>query len=224
MKFVRVHSLEDGVQPLVKRLVAELTAQDRVLWLVPGGSNIPLSVKVMDELPSELTAKLAIFLTDERYGPVGHSDSNTQQLTEAGFNPKNATVVPALAPGFDLENTCTRYAHAIEDAFSKAGIIIGQFGMGADGHIAGALPGSPAVLSDKLVVGYETESFTRITLTPRALKKIDVAYAFAFGNAKQEALDNLAHKELTLDKQPAQILRQIAESYVYNDQIGENEV
>jgi 6-phosphogluconolactonase/glucosamine-6-phosphate isomerase/deaminase len=207
-------------KPLTERLLTELrnTENVNVLWLVSGGSNIALSVAVMDQLPDDLTSKLTVVLTDERFGPVGHPDSNLQQLVAAGFDPKQATVIGVLMPGVALAETCERYNTIIAGAFAAASVSIAQFGIGSDGHIAGILPGSPALDSQELVTGYETPQYTRITLTMLGLRKISVAYAFAFGDSKLTALTNLRDKDIALGNQPSQVLKQISESYVYSDQ------
>ncbi|HEX8182139.1 MAG TPA: 6-phosphogluconolactonase [Candidatus Saccharimonadales bacterium] len=219
MKFVRVHQLADGVEPLRDRLLKELADGKRVVWLVPGGSNIPLTVAVMAQLPDELTAGLTILLTDERFGPVGHPDSNAHQLDETGFLPKQATVVPVLRDNLSLPETIAHYAAAFTQATGSADVIIGQFGMGADGHIAGILPGSVAVRSADMAAGYVAPNFTRITLTPNALRQLTAAYVFAFGSDKRLAMQRLQAETLSLDEQPAQIIKHIPDSYVYNDQI-----
>ena len=210
----------DGVQPLAERLTRELSAGKRVLWLVPGGSNIILSAEVSRRLPADLTTHLSIMLTDERYGEVGHKDSNTVQLDIAGFTPGRAQMHAVLQPGLSLQDTVTRYARDFELATQANDLIIGQFGMGPDGHLAGILPHSAAVQAAQLTFGYEAPGFTRITLTPPAIQRVDTLYLFAFGREKLEALDNLKSKDLSLDDQPAQLLKQIPESYVYNDQVG----
>lgn len=219
MELIRIASMEEGAAPLGERLLKELGAGKKVLWLVPGGSNIPLSVKVMESIPAHQSKNLSIYLTDERYGDIDHADSNTRQLSEAGFDPKDARMVNVLAHGLGLEQTCEQYAMSVSAAFGAADVVIAQMGMGADGHICGILPGSPAVDSKKLVVGYVTETFTRITLTPQALKNhVQAAYVFAFGEGKKEALSNLL-KDVPLSDQPAQIIKKLPESYVYNDQM-----
>lgn len=217
---MRVTGMKDGIQPLSHRLISELEAGKQVLWLVPGGSNIPLSVDVMNVIPDELTGRLIIMLTDERYGPVGHKDSNTVQLELAGFKPKASTILPVLHDGLSLTDTAARFAGDFEAQSQAADCIIGQFGMGADGHLAGMLPGSEAVTTDQLAFGYQTPTFTRITLTPPAIQRVEAAYVFAFGDEKHGALSNLENQQLSLSEQPAQILKQIPESYIYNDQIG----
>jgi 6-phosphogluconolactonase len=212
--------MEEGAAPLQNRLVSELEAGKNVVWIVTGGSSIPLSVTVMRNIPDDLTKRLSIYWTDERYGDIGHPDSNALLLEQAGFDPKQARMVNVLAKDLNLEETSEQYALSVAAAFEAADIVIALIGMGPDGHVCGILPGSPAVESDKLVVGYVTETFTRITLTPKALKMyVDAAYVFAFGEAKKEALANLLVKK-PLSEQPAQILKQLPEAYVYNDQIS----
>ena len=219
MQFVRVQTLLDGVAPLVERLTRQLANGKNVTWLIPGGSNIPLSVAVMAQLDDGLTAGLTIMLSDERYGPVGHADSNTFQLAEAGFQSKQANLLPVLHDGLSLEETSRRYAADFEDRIRSNDIIIGQFGMGADGHIAGILPQSPAVGSADLATGYDAGNFVRVTLTPKALQQITVGYVFAFGEAKRDQLERLQSQAIELDLQPVQIIKQLPEAFVYNDQL-----
>ena len=203
------------------RLSTELGKNKRVLWLVPGGSSIVGAVDVMKSLPEEATKNLAIFLTDERYGEVGHVHSNAKQLNDAGFASKQAVFVPALAPGFSLEETKERYEQAVKRAFEHAEVIIGLFGIGTDGHVAGILPHSEAIEADGWVTAYVASEHTRVTLTFEALRHLNVAYALVFGEAKKQALEQLQNEELPLDDEPSQILKELPEAYIYNDQVGE---
>lgn len=222
MQFLHVTSeSEAGVTALTTSLTDALTVHSRVLWLVPGGSNIAIAVRVMQALSEQVTEKLHIMLTDERYGPVDHPDSNFRQLREAGFTPLSAHFIPTLAAGLSLEATAAQYAQNFEREAAEAGYIIAQFGIGPDGHIAGILPSSPASTATALAAGYHTDQFDRITLTFPALKRVDEAYAFAFGEAKKSTLVQLKTTTTPLIEQPAQILRQIPEAYVYNDSIAE---
>jgi 6-phosphogluconolactonase/glucosamine-6-phosphate isomerase/deaminase len=219
MEFIRIASPEEGVRPLAESLLAALKSHGHVAWFVSGGSNIPISVSVMQTIPDELSKRLSIFLSDERFGPVGHPDSNFQQLMDAGFDPKGARVVPVLVPAVGLDETVGRYDSALEDLFDTAEVIIGQFGLGADGHICGILPHTPAVTSSELVTGYATETYTRITTTPKALEHFTTVYVFTFGDTKRTALINLQEKDLPVDEQPAQVLKQLPEVYIYSDQV-----
>lgn len=222
MQFIYTTSESDtGVQRLLDSLSDALSVHSRVLWLVPGGSNIAIAARVMQQLPDGLLGKLHIMLTDERYGEVDHPDSNFRQLREAGFDPRGATFIPTLMAETTLQETAAAYAANFEREADAAGYIIAQFGIGPDGHIAGILPGSPASSAEQLAAGYHTDTFERVTLTFPALKRIDEAFAFVFGEAKQPALLQLKDTSTPLPEQPCQILRQIPEAYVYNDCIAE---
>jgi 6-phosphogluconolactonase/glucosamine-6-phosphate isomerase/deaminase len=220
MQFVKASGRDVVTKELIKRLKKELKKGERVLWLVTGGSNIAVSCEVMKALPTEQTKNLAIFLTDERYGAVGHLDSNAKQLIDAGFQTKEAVFVPTLMPGFSLEETRERYAEASKRAFEHANVVIAQIGIGLDGHIAGILPHSPAVEADGWVTAYETPIYNRVTLTFDALKHISVVYATAFGEERRETLKQLHDEVVPLADQPAQFLKSLPEAYVFNDQIG----
>jgi 6-phosphogluconolactonase/glucosamine-6-phosphate isomerase/deaminase len=220
MQFIQAKDWDTGTQALTERLTRELKKKQRVLWLVGGGSNISVSVKVMAALPNEQTKDLAIFMTDERYGEIDHVDSNAKQLYDAGFHTKQAIFVPMLAPGFSLNETRERYAQAIKLAMEHADVIIAQFGIGPDGHIAGILPHSEGVEAHGWVCAYEAPHYMRVTLTFDALRHITAAYVFARGDEKKPALELLRDHNLTLIEEPAQILKDLPEAYIYNDQIG----
>jgi 6-phosphogluconolactonase/glucosamine-6-phosphate isomerase/deaminase len=232
MQFIRDNP-KIGTQALVGRIVSSLKEGKKVLWLVPGGSNIPIAVEAMDMIRKEmgdLSLKyLTVTLTDERYGPVGHKDSNWKQLEDAGFNFTGIDKMPVLI-GKSIEETVSAYKKGIIKAMNEAttseGLVIGQFGMGADGHIAGILPYSRATayleadhtgMDSPLVCAYRSSPFIRITLTPVALNKVSAAYVFAFGDSKREAVTRLRGEDLSIGEQPAQILKHIKESFFYTD-------
>ncbi|HVV66518.1 MAG TPA: 6-phosphogluconolactonase [Candidatus Saccharimonadales bacterium] len=222
MQFITCNDAREGTEKFTDRLMQELQAGKKVLWLVCGGSNIAAEAEIMKRIPPELSANLAITLTDERYGEPGHKDSNWRQLQDAGFDFKQATSLPVLQSGQSLEETAQNYDKMARQAFAGNDIVIALFGIGADGHIAGVLPDSPAAAeNDMWAAGYQAGQLTRITLTFPALKQIDAAYAFAFGEAKKEALTQLQNETIELERQPSQILKYLPEAYLYSDQVGE---
>ena len=221
MRFILTTDWEDGLADLSQRLIEELAAGKRVLWLLSGGSNIPASVTVMENISPKHRQKLTVMLGDERYGPIGHPDSNGAQLAKAGFKPAPATMLAVLQADLSLAQTTAHYQEVATQAFAAADVIIAQFGIGEDGHLAGILPGSPASHeATALVSGYSCDPFGRLTLTFPALRRVTAAYTFAFGITKHPALRDLQRKRLDLPTQPAQILKQLDEAYVYNDQVG----
>jgi 6-phosphogluconolactonase/glucosamine-6-phosphate isomerase/deaminase len=222
MQFVKTDSWAPGTQLLIDRLTTALSTGQKVLWLVPGGSNIAAVIKVMQALTPDLTAHLTITLTDERYGVEGFADSNAAQLLAQGFDTKQAVWLPVLVGDRSLAETRLAYEVTIRQALNNVDTVIGQFGIGPDGHICGILPGSPATASPDMVAAYEAPSFTRVTLTAHALKHLNVAVAMVFGDDKHEALLRLRDETIPYVDQPSQILKELPEAYVYNDQIGDN--
>lgn len=218
MKFSKVKGKAELAAALAESITNRLSEGSKVLWLVPGGSNIPVVVEAMSLVPVSLTDGLTIMLTDERYGLVGHADSNLSLLRKAGFDPGSAKSVRVL-DGVGLDETVARYANLVEESFAAAEYRLGFFGMGADGHIAGILPGSPAVGSADPVCGFKADDFVRITLTPAAIINLDEAIVGAFGSKKVAALKKLRDEVLSAAEQPAQILKSIEKTVIFNDQI-----
>ena len=218
MQFITNSDQKIGTQALADKMIYLLKKEKRVLWLVSGGSNIPITIGAIKIIRGNISSKtlqnLALTLTDERYGQVGHPDSNWKQLEDAGLNMARIKAYPVLA-GLSFTDTVSKFAYTIQKLLDSTDVIVGQFGMGADGHIAGILPHSPSINETSLVSGYESKSLTRITLTFPFLRKVDVAYMFAGGAAKKAAIDLLYKDGIALSDQPAQILKEIKEAYVY---------
>ncbi|HZL08104.1 MAG TPA: 6-phosphogluconolactonase [Candidatus Dormibacteraeota bacterium] len=224
MKYILTAGWEDGVADLTERLVRELAAGRRVLWLTSGGSNTMPTVQIMANIPANLRSKLSVMPIDERYGETGHDESNWAQLLRAGFEGGEAALLPVLEDGLSFEQTIDRYNQMAIQAFNDNEVIVAQLGVGGDGHVAGILPGSSAATeTDDLAVGYRSDPLTRLTLTFAALRRISAAYIFAFGNTKKEALKKLQTQSVPLDRQPAQVLKQLPEAYFYSDQFGDGQ-
>jgi 6-phosphogluconolactonase/glucosamine-6-phosphate isomerase/deaminase len=212
---------EIAISALTEKITNLLAEGKKVVWLVTGGSNIALAAlaanAIFARVPPDALTHLAITLTDERYGNVGHPESNWQRLIEASFDfSKVGEAVPVLV-GASLEETVTRYSHEVQRLFTWADAVVGQFGVGPDGHIAGVLPYTIGTHSTDTTVGYESALFTRVTLTLATIQKISSAYALIFGASKRDIVTAL-HIDASLDDMPAQILKKVPEAYVYTDQ------
>lgn len=222
MQFILVPDWSAAIKAVRSRLISELEQSKRVLWLISGGSQIAANTEIMDGIDTKLSENLTISLVDERYGEVGHPDSNWTKLVESGFNPKHAKTIPVLMKNLELRLIRERYEHKIRVALADNDFILGQLGIGSDGHTAGILPHSPATdETDKYTIYYESDPYNRLSLTFFSLRKLSAAYALCFGEEKRTALENLAsQRQISLDDQPAQILKEISESYIYNDQVS----
>ena len=222
MKFLR-EDVEAATHAIAQSICDGLFAEKRVLWLVSGGSNIAVEKNVMDIVRNHANGKLAglaILPIDERYGPAGHKDSNVEALRAAGFNPGTATLVDVLLHNTPFDQTVSFYSEVAAMALSNASVIVGQFGMGSDGHIAGIKPQSPATDTDEsTVAGYEWDDYTRMTLMPPALRQITIGFLVAYGADKKKPLVQLQKKTVPFKRLPARLLYELPNVRVYNDQI-----
>jgi len=218
MQFINSTDAREGIKSLAKKIISQLNSGKRVLWLIPGGSNIPITVDVMNivhqSVKPDYLRGLSITLTDERYGPENHPDSNWKHFIDGGLNITGIKACPVLS-NKSFSETIVQYGTMTEKLMKESDIIVGQFGMGSDGHIAGILPHTVAVSETGPTSGYESGKFKRITLTFPILRQIDFAYLFVSEASKKIAIENLKKDTISLDDQPAQILKEIKSSYIY---------
>lgn len=224
MQFMKT-LVHDAEQQVAEVIAGQLREQNHVLWLVSGGSNVSSQAHIMERVQAQcqdMLHNLTILPMDERYGPKGHANSNTEQLRQAGFTAGNANWCDVLAQNKPFAATVSSYTDAAETLFAQATSIIGTFGIGTDGHTAGVLPHSPALYDNETaVVGYSADPYERMTLTPAWLVRCQAAYVFAFGEAKHAVLQDLAQNRHSLETMPAKLLWDIPACNVYNEYIGE---
>ncbi|MBI2474629.1 MAG: 6-phosphogluconolactonase [Candidatus Taylorbacteria bacterium] len=220
--FVKCKDPLKGQAELAGALVANLKSGKRTVWTLPGGSNVPISVAVLRQIreivDGEALKNLVVLQCDERYGMPGHPDSNWQQLKDINFPIEGVENYPLLM-GRSLEGTAADYALVVEREFRKADAVIGQFGIGEDGHIAGLMPNSAGFKTEQAVVGYVHSTFTRLSITPIWLARTTEAFLFAFGPAKREAILKVKDGNYSIEEVPAAILWKIPTVYFYTDQV-----
>jgi 6-phosphogluconolactonase/glucosamine-6-phosphate isomerase/deaminase len=219
--FKRTISSDQVAEYLAATINDHLNNNEKTLWLVAGGSSIYVAAEASKMLAKSKLGNLSVSLTDERYGPVGHKDSNWQQLLEVGFVLPNARLLPVLNDG-DLNDTALSYAGMLAMELKSCNFSIGLFGIGEDGHTAGILPSSPAVSTRALAIGYDGGMFQRITMAPAAIVKLDEAVVYAFGKPKWPILDKL-EADIPIEVMPAQVLKTVQKLSVFNDYKGVSE-
>lgn len=221
MHFIYATGTAAVVESLSKSIQQALQSDKRVLWLVSGGSTVPIAVAVMRKLQMSTEVRnLTIMQVDERYGEPGHAHANWQALQDAGFACGNAACVPVLR-GTSLLETTQGYKAELAEALKTHDFRIGLFGIGVDGHTAGMLPNSSAAHeTTQLVASYKGPDFTRITITAPAIAQLDEAIVYAIGAAKASALQSLRQSH-AVATQPAQALKQAASTTVYTDYQGD---
>ncbi|MFS8118903.1 MAG: 6-phosphogluconolactonase, partial [Microcoleus sp.] len=138
----------------------------------------------------------------------------------AGFQPKLMHIIPTLNDS-DIAETTRLFAAHFEEAYAEADYCLGLFGVGADGHTAGILPHSPAVGATSTATYYQSDPYSRITLTVESLLRLDEAVVFAFGENKWPIVHQLETQELALVEQPAQLVKRIMKITLVTDYKGE---
>ncbi len=213
-------NIEDSADFLSTSILRQLNLGKKVLFFVTGGSSVAVGVKVSELLKNSSLKNLTIMLTDERYGDLGHPNSNWQQLIDKGFILPDAKLIPVLT-GDSLVVTTEKFNKNLEQEFKNADYKIGLFGVGADGHTAGNLPNSTSINSEELAFGYGTVEFLRITMTPKAIKQLDEIVVWAQGENKWPVLRDLEEKDIEIKNQPAQILKTVPILTIFSDYIKE---
>lgn len=221
MQFKKVNNSDD-VKIFLSDLIRGLLKNNKQLtWFMCGGSNILVQAAVFNHLSEDERSQITIALTDERYVPFGDADSNQKQLGDAGIDfSKYHSVMPLSENQQSLEETAKNYDRKVKDLVSSGAVLFGSFGIGIDGHTAGIKPGHVAFDDvNDLAFGYEAKDFKRVTLSYEAIRSLDCACAVVLGQEKTEVLKQLQTSDLPLDKQPAQIFKQLPEVYIINEVI-----
>jgi len=222
--------VEDAAKFVASSILNQLRIGKKVLFFVTGGSSIAIGAKVAELLRNNpeqnLIENLTIMMTDERYGPLDHKDSNWHQLMEKGFSLPNAKLIPILT-GEDRATTVKNFNANLNQELIKAEYKISLFGIGADGHTCGILPESGAVTSEDLAYGYDTPTFSRVTITPKVIEKLDEAVVWVQGEEKWKVIEDLIaspvdglrprEKDIDITKQPAQILKKVPLLTIFTD-------
>lgn len=175
-----------------------------------------VATKVLEGLVEVDTGSLCITLTDERYGKPGHKDENWTQLMQLGFAVESINAYRVLR-GESPETTAVDFSQKLAKLFSTYSYRIGLFGMGADGHTAGILPGTVGVDSEELAVYFEGEDYPRVTMTGEAIMQLDEAVLFAYGESKHDQVRRLIYEDISPSEQPARLLLDAGTFSIYTD-------
>lgn len=214
MKFVYA-SLEEATAEIAEA-THDALQYGSVLLLVSGGSNIQTAVNVRRSIDKPDNT-LTVGLIDERYGPVGHADSNWAQLLAAGLDTKHIGLLPVITDDKQsLAEASNSYKERLREAINQHDTVIGIFGIGTDGHTAGILNGSPALQSHELVTYFNGHDYPRITITPASMQLFGYGFLVTHTEEKHDQLARL-QKDLSPTEQPAQVLKQIPNLIVYAD-------
>lgn len=207
--------IEDPAELIASSILNQLKLSKKVLFFATGGSSIAVASRVADLLRADSLENLTVMMTDERYGEVDHADSNWFQLIQKGFVLPGAKLIPILT-GEGIEKTTENFILNLEEELKNAEYKIASFGVGADGHTAGILPGTVAVHSLDLACHYDTPTFSRVTITPMVIEKLDEAVVWMQGENKWPVVENLS-EVIEIEKQPVQVLKKVPLLTIFTD-------
>ena len=213
-----------------------------VLLMLGGGSSRNVLPFIN---PEYLTPELTVTVTDERFtDDMGENNFDILQTTEFYQNLMsvdsyciNTSVVGGEIAYEEYSNSegaaimAARFEKHIHDWINefKTGIIIGLFGMGADGHTAGVVPGlyDAAEFNNRFLGEHDTatvempadnEAFPfRVTTTLSFMKKIQYPLFYLTGESKKPALQKAIDPDTDLADIPARIMLDMQSPVIFTD-------
>lgn len=202
ISMLKVHGSTPGVE-LAKMEIYKIVDERTALFL--SGGSTPKSL--YQKLAKEEKLKVgAVAMVDERFGPPFHQNSNEKMIRETGFlsylEEKKIPFYSILRfhPKGVASDIAGDYNKAVHDLFKKFQKRVAILGIGEDGHTAGLPAGKSQISNFKsqmLVTRIENfpgEFKKRVTLTFRALSKMDLLILLVFGKEKKKALEFLFSK------------------------------
>lgn len=233
MKIVPNANTEAIISALAARVLARLNRNMPVLLLVSGGACEDAAIGAFSAIAGSFSNERGrlkmlfnLGLVDERFGKAGHQDSNWRQLLDKGLDPARCNAMPMLVEQADekvgLDEAVSHYNAFLSLAVSKHDegklYIVCLLGLGEDGHVAGILPESPASqMGDddaRLVIGYRSALFPRVTITPAFFRSVDYAAVWVSSHTTIPSLDRLS-ESLPIDQHPAQLIKKVAEAEIF---------
>jgi len=206
-----------------------------VLLLLAGGS----AREVLDHIKTEyLSPEITVTVTDERFtDDMEHNNFDVLQTTHFynELTQQDAYCInTSVFAGDDIELHASRFEKNIRDwmrEFPK-GVIIGLFGIGADGHTAGIIPdvytdadfAAKFDNADKFVAtvdaGDKNEFPYRVTVTFPFMRHVDFPLFYVKGDTvglKKQALSAALDTDTLLSKTPARIMLDMKSPIVFTD-------
>lgn len=153
-------------------------------------------------------SKVTCFLTDERYVPATHQDSNQKMVRETLLTREGGSAVfHAPKTGLLLDKCIAEYAETIKKIGAPDLVVLG---MGDDGHITSLFPPvPPEAFGSDLVIHTQTDRFAgkdRISLTFSPLLHAKKRLFLITGEKKAALLRTMQDANEDVSLYPAQYL------------------
>lgn len=187
----RLEAATAAAERVAELLTRRLDSQSEASIVVSGGSSprdcfAALATKDID------WRRVQITLSDERWVPPNHEDSNEKLVRESLLIDKAAaaSLLPVYAEGVSPEERCD----VLQDPLPVLPFACSLIGIGADGHFASLFPDA-----DRLAQGLDVESgrlyvpittaaspYRRISMTLAGISRSDEVALLFFGDEKLE--------------------------------------
>ena len=193
-------SREEASLAAANRIVAALTrrldSQPEASLVVTGGSSPALCYSTLADTDIAWS-RVHVLLSDERWVPPTHVDSNEKLVREELLirHAAAADLLPLYDEQISVSERSSMLNEALEDL--TVPMACSLLGMGEDGHFASLFPDA-----DNLELGMEVDSATyfipvntvasphpRISLTLAALSRSDEIVLLFFGDSKREVYE-----------------------------------
>ncbi len=227
VKFNVCSSLDETLQALKAALLSSIDksikAKDHcAIALAGGGTPQPLYRELShSKLP---WYKLTVTLTDERWVPTDHQDSNQNMITQcllnqAGSELKFIPLKNNFASAIEGEAGCEA---SLSAQMKQLDVVV--LGMGDDGHFASIFPDTDnvSVLLDqstpqKCMAVSPPGKQPRMSLTLSYLLTAKVIYLLITGDKKKQIIDDIMSNQFSSQQYPVSILlnQQVCPVHIY---------
>jgi len=210
-----------AAERIVDALARRLDAQGEASVVVSGGTS-PAGVFEVLARTSLAWPDVHVVLSDERWVPPDHEDSNEKLVRETllAGEARDASLLPVYKQGVAIEERCSEINEELLQApFPFASALLG---MGEDGHFASLFPDADNLREGldvdfrQLCIPVQTAAspHPRVSLTLSALSRSDEIVLLIFGDAKRDVYE--AARTSTNGTPVSHLLRQKrAPVYVY---------
>lgn len=171
------------------RIDAQLQRNSQAHFVVSGGTTPAQCFSCLSEykLPWE---KVGVSLSDERWVPRDHEDSNERMIRESLL--VNKAKAAKLLPVYQKDMSADERCDSLQSHFPKNGFACTLVGMGGDGHFASLFPDADCLdaglsldnLRYYMPVRTSASPHPRISMTLHALLQSDEILLLFFGEDK----------------------------------------
>ncbi|MGB5256456.1 MAG: 6-phosphogluconolactonase [Woeseiaceae bacterium] len=185
----RLEASEAAAERIAALLAHRLDNQNKASIVVSGGTTPGQCMSALSKMPLDWS-RVQIVLSDERWVPADHEDSNEKLVREALLvdAASAADLLPVFADDLSPDERCD----ALQDPLPVLPFACSLIGMGADGHFASLFPDAEQlehgldVESGRLYIPVTTTAspHPRISMTLAGISRSDEIVLLFFGEEK----------------------------------------